>query len=61
VRLHLDPLLAGRRGCGVEDQVDVLAGADLILDVRGRAFLLAFDLALRERREIGRASCRERV
>ena len=35
VGLHLDPLLARRRGGGIEDQVDVLARADLVLDVSG--------------------------
>ncbi len=33
VCLDLDPLLLGGGGGGVEDEVDVLAGADLVLDV----------------------------
>jgi hypothetical protein len=33
VGLDLDPLLAGVGGGGVEDEVDVLARADLVLDV----------------------------
>ena len=38
---HLDPLPARFRGGGIEDQVDVLARADLVLDVGRRAMLLA--------------------
>src|SRR4051794_25082590 len=48
--LHLDPLLAGGRGGGVKNQIDVLARADLVLHIRRGAFLLAFDLPLRDRR-----------
>ncbi len=49
VGLHLHPLLAGCRGSGLEDEVDVLAGADLILDVSRGVVLLAIDLAFRQR------------
>jgi len=43
VGLNLDPLFLGRGCGGVEDQVDVLARADLVLDVRRGAGLLAGD------------------
>ncbi len=49
VGLDLEALLLGGGGGRVEDQVDVLAGADLVLDV-GRGFeLLALDAPLRHR------------
>ena len=47
--LDLDPLLAGVGGGGVEDEVDVLARADLVLDVGRGVALLALDLALGDR------------
>jgi hypothetical protein len=49
VGLHLDTLLPGLRGGGVEDEVDVLAGADLMLDVGRDVLLLPFQATLRDR------------
>jgi hypothetical protein len=41
--LHLQPLLLGGGSGGIEHQIDVLAGADLVLDVGGSVQLLALD------------------
>ena len=49
VGLDLDPVFLGGRGGGVEHEVDVLARADLVLDVRRSALLLALDAAFRDR------------
>ena len=46
VGLHLDAVFARIGGGGVEDQVDVLARADLVLDVGWGLQLLARDLGL---------------
>jgi len=51
MRGDLDPLLAGLGGGGVEDEVDVLARADLVLNIRRSIALLVFDLALGDRGE----------
>ena len=50
VGLDLDPLFAGVGGGGVEDEVDVLARAELVLDVSRGVALLVLDLALGDRR-----------
>ncbi len=50
VDLNLHPLLLGRGGGGVEDQVDVLARADLVVDVGRSVLPLPLDAPFRHRR-----------
>ena len=45
VGLNLDPLLLDVSGSGVEDEIDVLARPDLVLDVGGRSGLLGLHAA----------------